>query len=212
MSSPEKPKQFLKLFPHPRNPDHSVSMIQRVYAHLEALGKKDLVSIVTTKELAPHVYDQLLNINVHVLPYRKETFGSVAFAAQDVAKRYSLPPSEPLLFLPVDHYTDENFYIHALNLEMILRGNTSAIGLLGISPTYPSTSYGYIQFSSAPGRNLHKAYQFREKPGEKEAQMLYGQSVWNAGVFMFTLETASKIIPFLIPKLDSMYLLTGHHQ
>ena len=196
MSTQDKPKQFLPLFPHPKDPSKTVSMLQRVYTLLKSMGIGNLVSVVTTEDLSHWVTAQLGEVPQHILPYRKDTFGSVAFGALDAARRFHLESHEALLFLPVDHWTDEGFYAKATGLQRILKQEKHAIALLGIQPITPSTSYGYFESEKVGYQELLRVHRFREKPGEKEAKTLYHRALWNAGVFAFTVDTAGIIIPF----------------
>ena len=197
MSTQDKPKQFLPLFPHPHDTTRTVSMIQRVYALLESLGKKDMISVVTTKDLAHWVSEQLGNVPLHILPHRKDTFGSVSYAALDAAKRFEMNEHDTFLFLPVDHWTNEDFYAKALDLARLLRYDREVIGLMGIAPSFPSQSYGYFEGANVKGRDYLRVWKFNEKPAEAEARKLVNaNALWNAGVFCFTRETAAKIIPF----------------
>lgn len=196
MSTVHKPKQFLPLFPHPKDPTKTISMIQRVHALLESIGKSDSVSVVTTKELSHWVTDQLGDVPQHILPYRKDTFGSVAFGALDAVRKFKMQPLESFLFLPVDHWTDEQFYRTAFELEPLLNLDRHVIALLGIQPTYPSSSYGYIESDKANYQEYLRVHRFREKPSGKEAKAIFRRALWNAGVFGFNVETAGTIIPF----------------
>jgi mannose-1-phosphate guanylyltransferase len=66
---------------------------------------------------------------------------------------------------------------------------------LGITPTYPSTGYGYIQQGThLDGDYKYPVYtvkRFKEKPDEETAQQLLrsGDHSWNSGMFVWRVDT-----------------------
>jgi mannose-1-phosphate guanylyltransferase len=74
---------------------------------------------------------------------------------------------------------------------------TGRIVTLGIRPSYPAESFGYIQrgesySTSAGGRlNVYRARQFREKPVAAVAREYFesGDYYWNSGIFVWKGET-----------------------
>jgi mannose-1-phosphate guanylyltransferase len=69
--------------------------------------------------------------------------------------------------------------------------------LIGVTPTYPSTKYGYIKLSNDDQR--HSSYrtvmEFKEKPSVEEAEKLIQQdALWNCGVFAFRLDLIIKLL------------------
>jgi mannose-1-phosphate guanylyltransferase len=89
---------------------------------------------------------------------------------------------------------------HIIQSEERFRGLLSAgyqaaaegrLVTLGISPTLPSTSYGYIQMGqrvgSYRGFKVHASLGFREKPSREQAEefLAQGNYVWNSGMFVW---------------------------
>ena len=66
-----------------------------------------------------------------------------------------------------------------------------AIVTFGISPTYPSTAYGYIRQGSARSDGAFNVDGFNEKPPQSMAEtlLLSGRAFWNAGIFLCSAKT-----------------------
>lgn len=96
---------------------------------------------------------------------------------------------------PSDHLIrNEKVFIDAVRLgEEWAQKN--AVVTLGITATYPETGYGYIQSSKMVGEGHGlKAFaveRFHEKPHLEKAQqfLLAGGYSWNAGIFVFKVQT-----------------------
>ena len=80
---------------------------------------------------------------------------------------------------------------------------------LGISPTSPSTGYGYIQQGELLGnfrdQDVYRALRFREKPNLERAQkMLAGADhSWNSGMFVWRADVVMAEIARQMPDLNS---------
>jgi mannose-1-phosphate guanylyltransferase len=78
---------------------------------------------------------------------------------------------------------------------------------LGITPTFPSTGYGYIQQGDAlDGDYKYPVYavkHFKEKPDEATAQKLLhsGDHSWNSGMFVWRVDTILNEVTRQMPEL-----------
>ncbi len=74
--------------------------------------------------------------------------------------------------------------------EAVVTAATGRIVTIGISPTHPSTGFGYIRRGQALGvegaPSAHQVVEFVEKPGEETAREYLdtGDYLWNAGMFV----------------------------
>jgi mannose-1-phosphate guanylyltransferase len=65
---------------------------------------------------------------------------------------------------------------------------------LGITPTYPATGYGYIEFGQSIGQlegvDVFQALKFKEKPTEELAANFIsrGDHAWNSGMFIWQVQ------------------------
>ena len=128
-------------------------------------------------------------------PWGRDTAPAVAWATIEVAKRFG--EDAVCGFFPADHYiTDQTRYCDTLRAAMALAVSERAIATLGITPTFPSTGYGYIEqgatagtFSAGTVSNLpaYKVSRFTEKPDSAIAEkfLASGQYSWNSGMFIF---------------------------
>ncbi len=123
-------------------------------------------------------------------PAARGTAAAVAVAA------LLADPDELLLLAPADHHIpDIKLFISTVQqgVDAALAGH---IVTFGITPSFPSTGYGYIE----PGRTLgdeagapagRAVAHFHEKPQLEEAQrmLLRGDMLWNAGILLASAKT-----------------------
>lgn len=130
------------------------------------------------------------------LPLRQllEPVGRNTAAAMAAAAR-SVPPATLLLFLPADHHIPDHEAFAATVQAGIDAAQAGAIVTFGITPTFPSTAYGYIEQApeAADPRwgQARAVRRFLEKPDAARAQalLLQGNHFWNAGIFLTRADT-----------------------
>ena len=188
----KRPKQFLCLDGGDR------SLLQSTADRLLPLASWDEMFVITAAHIASGVREQLPempNENILVEPQGRDTAPAVAWATLEVAKRFG----EDTIcgFFPADHYiVDEDRYCDTLRAATELAVTSSAIATLGITPTFASTGYGYIEqgadagsFSAGSVSDLpaYKVSRFAEKPDKSTAEAFIesGQYSWNSGMFIF---------------------------
>ncbi|MEM9087487.1 MAG: mannose-1-phosphate guanylyltransferase [Cyanobacteria bacterium P01_F01_bin.53] len=186
------PKQFLCLDGGDR------SLLQATADRLLPLASWDSLFVITASHLAEGVRAQLPDMpdeNILVEPQGRDTAPAVAWATIEVAKRYG--DDAVCGFFPADHYiTDEVRYCDTLRAASELAVSEGAIATLGITPTFPSTGYGYIEqgtsagtFSAGTVSDLpaYKVSRFAEKPDKATAEKFLesGDYSWNSGMFIF---------------------------
>ncbi|MDE1942773.1 MAG: mannose-1-phosphate guanylyltransferase/mannose-6-phosphate isomerase, partial [Betaproteobacteria bacterium] len=107
----------------------------------------------------------------------------------------SVPPEALLLFLPADHHIPDHEAFAATVQAGIEAAQAGAIVTFGVTPTFPSTAYGYIeQAAGGPQPGWGGAFavrRFLEKPDAARAQalLLEGRHFWNAGIFLTRADT-----------------------
>ena len=72
---------------------------------------------------------------------------------------------------------------------------------LGITPTFPSTGYGYIKFDATDAAYAKKVVEFKEKPDEETAKayVASGEYAWNSGMFIWRASTILRAFDQLLP-------------
>ncbi|MGB7085711.1 MAG: mannose-1-phosphate guanylyltransferase [Phormidesmis sp.] len=188
----KRPKQFLCLDGGER------SLLQSTADRLLPLASWDEMFVITAAHLADGVREQLPEMpaaNILVEPQGRDTAPAVAWATLEVAKRYG--GDAVCGFFPADHYIkDEARYCDTLRAAAELAVSAGAIATLGITPSFPSTGYGYIEqgsdagsFSAGTVADLpaYKVSRFTEKPDKATAEQFLssGNYSWNSGMFIF---------------------------
>lgn len=177
LSRKSNPKQYINLFG-----DQSLFeiAIERNQRHTDMLC---IVGNGANKHLSMTVLDRLTikqkNIEVITEATPRNTASAIAFAA------FSSNPDDILLVTPSDHIiqADEN-YNNAIKTGLFL-AEKGYIATFGITPQYPETGYGYIEYKG------DEVISFREKPDLKTAEKFVanGNFLWNSGMFCFTAKT-----------------------
>ncbi|MGQ7884798.1 sugar phosphate nucleotidyltransferase [Paenibacillus sp. WC2504] len=190
LSNDSRSKQFLKLLKNERNMEES--MIQRVWKQLKKVDL-DKRTIITTNKSQ---YDMILNqldeeINIVIEPNRRDTFPAIALAATYLFSEQNSDLNEVVCVLPVDPFVEDHFFDKIKDFEQVLTTSGADIALIGVQPTNPSESYGYIvpARNESVNSNYVRVSHFKEKPTTEEAKNLISmqQAFWNCGVFGFKL-------------------------
>ncbi len=118
-------------------------------------------------------------------PVARNTAAAMAIAAL-VAK-----PEDLLLFCPSDHHIPDAEAFAQMVRQGVAAAEEGAIVTFGISPTFPSTAYGYIRRGVNRPDGAYNVEGFTEKPaqGIAESLLLSGRELWNAGIFLCTART-----------------------
>ncbi|MED3324614.1 sugar phosphate nucleotidyltransferase [Bacillus thuringiensis] len=198
LSNDSRSKQFLKVLKN--NNDEMQSMVQRVWGQLKNLGIENDAVIATSKSQVDMINNQLGNdVPIIIEPERRDTFPAIALAASYLYSKEHVDLNEVVGVLPVDPYVENSFFERLLDLEKALSSSNADLGLMGVTPTYPSEKYGYIVPNvETSTQEIIQVSHFKEKPVTAEAEDLLKQNaLWNCGVFAFKLD---KIISLLDQK------------
>ncbi|WP_259416530.1 sugar phosphate nucleotidyltransferase [Bacillus toyonensis] len=198
LSNDSRSKQFLKVLKNEN--DEMQSMVQRVWGQLTSLGIENDAVIATSKSQVDMINSQLGNdVPIIIEPERRDTFPAIALAASYLYSKEHVDLDEVVGVLPVDPYVENSFFERLLDLEKVLNSSNADLGLMGVTPTYPSEKYGYIVPNvETSTQELIQVSHFKEKPATVEAEELLKQNaLWNSGVFAFKLD---KIISLLDQK------------
>ncbi|UTR06078.1 mannose-1-phosphate guanylyltransferase [Alkalihalobacillus sp. LMS6] len=194
LSNDSRSKQFLKVLEG--EGDTKSSMVERVWRQLEKVKLDKSTIIATSYSQVDMITNQLgQNVPLIIEPERRDTFPAIALAATYLYSIQGVSLDEAISILPVDPYVDEDFFIKVKELELLLKNTNADLGLIGVSPTYPSSKYGYIVPEEVTQDNYIKVSHFQEKPTEKNAEILIKEgALWNTGVFAFKLRTVINIL------------------
>ncbi|MBQ1338504.1 MAG: mannose-1-phosphate guanylyltransferase, partial [Thermoguttaceae bacterium] len=183
------PKPFLPLLPDGR------SLFRATLDRVKAISE-DGVIVVTGRPFEEHVHAAAPEIapeRILLEPEGRDTAPCVAWAALEALRA---DEDAALVVMPSDHqiYPDEKFQTRIQAALRLVEENPAALVTLGVTPTSPSTAYGYIEKGAAVGPTGLGAYRvatFHEKPDVETAEtyLRSGNFLWNAGVFVWKART-----------------------
>ena len=197
LSNDIRSKQFIKIF---KTADGYESMVQRVYRQITEVDKDASVTIATSKTQVSAIHNQLGDsVGVCVEPCRRDTFPAIALATAYLHDVKGVGPDEPVVVCPVDPYVNNDYFEALKQLSDLAEKGGANLSLMGIEPTYPSETYGYIIPESAG--SVSPVRTFKEKPDAKTAEQYIAQgALWNGGVFAYrlgyVLDRAHELIDF----------------
>ena len=179
----------------------------RLWPLSTTLHPKQLLSILSDKSLLEQTIDRLLKItnkkniyittsnrnidqitqiskklipinNIFVEPDKKNTALAVYYS---LGQLNNLPKNTVVSFLPSDHFINPiNKFKNDLFKAAKIATENKSIVTIGIHPTSPNSSYGYIL----------KKHKFIEKPDKIHAlKYIINGALWNSGIYTATIET-----------------------
>ncbi len=98
-------------------------------------------------------------------------------------------------------------YQRVLSKALNYTSDKNAIVTIGIKPSRPETGYGYIAAAEPTSVDeIYKVEAFKEKPNRETAEqyLAAGNYYWNAGIFVWNIDTISKAIQTFQPNLASI--------
>jgi len=188
-----RPKQVLSL-------DGDRTMIQNTVERVKPVVSAGQVWIITNDLLAKTIARQLPDVaEKHILrePAARNTAPACGLAAF-LLERQS--PDAVLGVFPSDHTIgDVVRFRRVVCAGAALARRSSAIVVLGVSPSRPETGYGYIELGAAvepiveSGESIpvRRVRRFTEKPDKVKARRFLrsGNYAWNSGMFLWTAKT-----------------------
>lgn len=194
------PKQFLSLT------NSGKTMIQLTVERLLPIIKYEDVYIVTNKNHIDLVKEQLPNIpaeNIIAEPVARNTAPCIGLAAAIIQNKYD---DAVMMVLPSDHLIKQNqMYISTLKTAIRVAEEGNNLVTIGITPTYPETGYGYINYgelmNSDKYSNVYCVERFVEKPNLDKAKEYLdsGNYIWNSGMFVWKVSTILQKFEQLLP-------------
>jgi mannose-1-phosphate guanylyltransferase len=200
----DMPKQFLSLT------EDGKSMIQHTVERLEGLVEYENMYVVTNenyKELIQQHVPQIPVENIITEPVAKNTAPCIGLAAVHIAKKN---PEAKMMVLPSDHLIKYNeMFLDTLRIALEVAEEDNSLVTIGITPSYPETGYGYINFAKgdlpSEMKNIYRVIKFEEKPNLEKAKdyLASGKYLWNSGMFVWKASTILNCIEAFIPELYS---------
>lgn len=197
-----RPKQFLTF-------SGDRTLLQGTFDRAEALISPEQMWVITTAAHAEQAHHQLEKIPRSQIvgePMGRDTAACIALGA---ALIHRSDPDGVMVVMPADHVIEPpREFQRALSAAyQLAQENPQALITFGITPTFPSTGYGYIHRGAASSEwNGVKAYQvrqFAEKPDLLTAQqyLATGEYYWNSGIFVWKVAAILKELERLKPQI-----------
>ncbi|MFH2103601.1 MAG: sugar phosphate nucleotidyltransferase [Chloroflexota bacterium] len=208
-SRKRQPKHILPLF-------NDRTLFHLTIDRLEGLVTYDHILVVTTREQVDQLRLLVPKIpagNFLVEPVPRGTASVVGLAAMVLQRQ---DPEAVMMVLPADHFIQDRELFHLVMRVAVGIAQNKFLVTLGISPTFPSTGYGYIERGELlQGQYDFPVYlvkKFKEKPDLEQARLLFdqGEHSWNSGMFIWRvdriLDEFARQMPDLKSSLDRIGL------
>jgi mannose-1-phosphate guanylyltransferase len=215
-SNEKNPKQFVHL-------SGEGTMLQNTVMRLIPFIEYDDIYIVTNDHYVDLVRDQIPAIpkeNILGEPFPRNTAPCMALASTIVKEKYK-EEEIVLVALPSDHVISNVREFHnALDMGFNLAKDKEAIVTIGVTPTRPETSYGYVQIND-DAKGIEELYEkgvrftsaFAEKPDEATAQRFIdsGDFLWNSGIFIWSMKTFWEQFEEYLPEQAKLFNMLRKH-
>ncbi|MCL4251557.1 MAG: mannose-1-phosphate guanylyltransferase [Anaerolineae bacterium] len=189
MSRRQTPKQFLPLV-------EDESMFRVSMTRLAPLFTPDRVYVVAGERYTEELMRQAPEIPERNFILEPSARDSGPAAALGVAVIHQHDPQATIAILTADHHiADKSGFRNALAAAYEV-AQQDYIVTLGISPTQPSSAFGYIRrgepLTQTRGLRAYHAARFEEKPPREKAIefLMSGEYSWNSGMFIWRAERA----------------------
>jgi len=206
MSRTNFPKQFIDIL------GLGETLLQLTYKRFRKLCPAENILIVTNDTYYDLVKNQLPGIDDNQIllePARRNTAACVAYACYKI---YTQNPHANIVVSPSDHLIlKEETFVKAIKSCFKKAGSMDCLVTLGIKPSRPDTGYGYIQFVNSSedesDKRIKKVKTFTEKPDHEMAKffMQSGDFLWNAGIFVWSVESIMKAFAKHMPETDLLF-------
>ncbi len=200
LSRQERPKQVLSLI-------GKRSLFQTAVDRLDGVFPMERIYVVTVEEQAEIMHEQVPQIpreNFLIEPLPRGTASVVGLAATALQHK---DPQATMAILTADHVIQNETDFRSLLQAAYDVAQDEYLVTLGITPTYPSTGYGYIlrgeKVGSYQDRDAYRVEKFTEKPALAAAKTMLesGNYAWNSGMFMWRVERIMDAIQVHMPQL-----------
>ncbi len=187
LSTSSYPKQFHDML------GAGKTLIQKTVARLQQFVPTENILILTNERYKEIVLEQLPELGesqVVLEPAMRNTAPCILYAGMKIRKDN---PDAVMIVAPSDHWIeDEKAFAQDVIRCFDKCEKEEVLCTLGIPPTFPNTGFGYIEFEKGGAdKDLKAVRQFREKPDYETAKSFLeqGNFLWNAGIFMWSVET-----------------------
>lgn len=205
LSTPEYPKQFIDILGCGR------TLIQLTVDRFKGICPIQNFWVVTNAAYVEIVKAQLPDIPAeHILPEpaARNTAPCIAWACWSIRKE---DPEANVVVTPADAVVmNPEEFRRVIKNALAFTDTRDAIVTIGIKPSRPETGYGYVEAGDAVTTAINKVHAFKEKPDHATAEQYIkaGNYLWNAGIFVWNVQTIANCIrtykPILATQMDDI--------
>jgi mannose-1-phosphate guanylyltransferase len=173
-------------------------MIQVTVDRLKGLVSPEHILIVTGRDMYEVLRESVPELppeNFILEPSARNSGPAAGLGTYCIAER---DPNAVIAVLSADHHIANEYAFRESMRAAAHFAERGQIVTIGITPTYPSTGFGYIQrgakIGDAYGLKAYRSEGFREKPDNATAEAFVksGLYSWNAGMFIWQAATIRK--------------------
>ncbi|MHB8053697.1 MAG: mannose-1-phosphate guanylyltransferase [Candidatus Aminicenantales bacterium] len=201
LSRKRRPKQFLPIAAER-------TMIEETFRRIRPLiPNRRIFTIANASQsrMIRRLLPALPAQNALVEPRARNTAASLVLATAHIYRRN---PEAVVAVLASDHRIgDEPLFLKKLKAAAEAAARAESLVTFGVRPTFPSTGYGYIQFSregrrTFGGEPFFPVRAFREKPSPENATafLASGEYVWNSGMFLWRASVFARALERYAPE------------
>jgi len=197
------PKQFLNILK-----ENKYTLLQKTYKRIENLANISKPIIICNEKHRFIVGDQMREIDVEPLSILLEPIGRNTAPAITIAALKAMEhDKDPILLILSSDHEIKNLEKFTLSIESSIRqAEEGKLVIFGVSPTFPSTGYGYIKCIKELDPNKYfgsKVEEFLEKPNLKDAKQFFNDRkyTWNSGMFVFKASSILTELKELAPNI-----------
>ena len=206
ISRMEKPKQLVRI----TGDDVMINETIKHYDHV--IGRENTFIVTNEKQaklMDEVLFDEVDRSHILVEPLQRNTAPCIIYAAMTIKKLYG---DAVMAVLAADHHIGNiKEYERVLEVAMKAAEEQEKIVTLGLKPTFPSTGYGYLQYSPEGDEEVKKLIKFVEKPQYEVAKAYVesGDYLWNSGMFIWKvsviLDYFKKLLPDMYEAMEKIY-------
>ena len=199
------PKQFVPLLGEKSLLELTTERLSTLSKNMILVGSEDHRFLIQDA-LSPLVQD----CDIVLEPFARNTAAAMALAALWHQKKVKITQGDLaahsgdlLLFCPSDHHIPDALAFKTMVEAAVEAAQAGAIVTFGVSPTHPSSAYGYIQHEPHFSKGVAKVIRFVEKPKPDMAAqyVLDANYLWNAGIFLMRVDVLLKALEAHAPDI-----------
>lgn len=207
LSRREMPKQLLNL-------SGKELMINETIDRISPVIDQNNIYIITNAKQGPEmckaVRGRMPEKNVILEPSARNTAACIGYAAVRIEAEFG---DGIMCVFPADHYIkDEEAFAKVLKTAINMAEKADSLLTIGITPTFPATGYGYINYEPNSEEAAMQVNKFVEKPDLETAEeyLQDGSYVWNSGMFVWKTSVILNEIKKYLPEVyEKLMLIKG---